>query len=82
MLTITDCVTHATQVHRRCADTPPPNSRTASRAVCQGRIKTIIPDTREHLFTPTNLPNTYPFGGFGLSTTASSLYHPVKQMGD
>ena len=29
-------------------------------------IKTIIPDTREHLFTPTNLLNTYPFGGFGL----------------
>ena len=28
-------------------------------------IKTIIPDTREHLFTPTNLLNTYPFGGFG-----------------
>ena len=30
-------------------------------------IKTIIPDTREHLFTPTNLLNTYPIGGFGLS---------------
>ena len=36
-------------------------------------IKTIIPDTREHLFTPTNLLNTYPFGGFGFSLDCDAL---------